>query len=125
VILDAEDPATPQRLRRTVREHALAGLRLTGAPSADNTYPWLNSPQALRSWEVADAAGLVVDIMITNEDNSAYGIPAIIQLAKAQYRWCAMESDAAPWPTHVRPCPVAPSTPCAALRRGAPAAFRS
>jgi L-fuconolactonase len=83
VILDMEDPATPQRLRRMVREHALAGLRLTGAPSADNTYPWLNSPQALRSWEVANAAGLVVDIMITNQDNSAYGIPAIIQLAKA------------------------------------------
>jgi L-fuconolactonase len=87
VILDAKDANAPDALRALIKDHKIAGVRLTGAPvkdaGADGPYPWLNSPQALKLWSVANETGIVMDIMITNEDNSEQGVPAIIKLAKA------------------------------------------
>ncbi|MFT3907688.1 MAG: amidohydrolase family protein [Steroidobacteraceae bacterium] len=83
VILDAQDARSPAQLQEMIQKHGIAGLRLTGAPSADGTFPWLSSPQALKVWEVANKYGIVLDIMITNEDNTQYGVPEIIKLAKA------------------------------------------
>ena len=83
VILDAQQPDTPATLARMIRERGVAGIRLTGSPSADGTFPWLSSPQALKVWEVANQAGIVLDIMITNQDNSLQGVPEILRLARA------------------------------------------
>lgn len=83
VILDAENAQSPAQLRDMIDKRDAAGIRLTGALAADNTLPWLSSPQALKVWEVANAAGAVVDIMITNQDNTQYGVAEITKLAKA------------------------------------------
>lgn len=83
VILDAQDEKTPDRLRDMIKNHGVGGLRLTGPPAADGTFPWLSSPQALKAWSVANDAGISMDIMITNHDNSLQGVPEIIKLAKA------------------------------------------
>ncbi|MGC3982447.1 MAG: amidohydrolase family protein [Steroidobacteraceae bacterium] len=81
VILDAQDAKAPEQLRDMINKRGAAGIRLTGAPEKDNTLPWLSSPQALKVWDVANKAGAVVDIMITNQDNTQY-VPEIIKLAK-------------------------------------------
>jgi L-fuconolactonase len=81
VILDAEDPATPDTVRRWIREHGLAGLRLFGGRKPDGTMPWLNSPQALKSWEAVNEAGLVMDIEVLSHGGGGPSIPAILELA--------------------------------------------
>ncbi len=82
VVLDATDPATPDTLRALIRDRNLAGLRLTGGPAPDGSFPWLNSPAALRCWAVADADGLVMDLMVSAQPRSEAAIAAIVDLAK-------------------------------------------
>ena len=83
VILDAEDADTPALVRRWVRDHGLAGLRLFGGRRPDGSMPWLNSPAALRSWEVAQEAGIVMDLEVLAQGGGGPSIPAIMALARA------------------------------------------
>lgn len=66
VILDAQDAATPDLVRRFVRDHALVGVRLFGGREPDGSMPWLNSAQALKTWEVAQEHALVMDLEVPN-----------------------------------------------------------
>jgi L-fuconolactonase len=81
VILDAEDPATPDRVRRLIDEQGLAGLRLFGGRLPDGSMPWLESPQALKSWEVIDEAGLVMDLEVLSQGGGGPSIPALLKLS--------------------------------------------
>jgi len=83
VILDAEDADTPALVRRWVRDHGLAGLRLFGGRRPDGSMPWLNSPAALRAWEVAQEAGIVMDLEVLAQGGGGPSIPAIMALARA------------------------------------------
>jgi L-fuconolactonase len=82
VILDAEDPATPDTVRRWVGEHGLCGLRLFGGRTADGSMPWLDSPAALRSWQVIDEAGIVMELEVLAQGGGGPSIPAILALAQ-------------------------------------------
>lgn len=81
VILDAEDPGTPDLVRRYVGEHGLAGLRLFGGRRPDGSMPWLNSPQALKAWEAVNEAGIVMDLEVLAQGGGGPSIPAILELA--------------------------------------------
>lgn len=83
VILDAKDTATPGLVRQFVREHALVGVRLFGGREPDGSMPWLNSPQALKTWEVAQEHALVMDLEVLSTGGGGPSIPAIISLAHA------------------------------------------
>jgi len=83
VILDAQDAQAPAQLRDMIKTRGAAGIRLTGALGSDGRYPWLSSPQALKVWDVVNEAGAVMDIMITNQDNTQHGVTEIVKLAKA------------------------------------------
>lgn len=83
VILDAEDAGTPALVRRWVRDHGLAGLRLFGGRRPDGSMPWLDSPAALRSWAVAQEAGIVMDLEVLAQGGGGPSIPAIMALARA------------------------------------------
>jgi predicted TIM-barrel fold metal-dependent hydrolase len=83
VILDAEDADTPALVRRWVRDHGLAGLRLFGGRRPDGSMPWLDSPAALRSWAVAQEAGIVMDLEVLAQGGGGPSIPAIMALARA------------------------------------------
>ena len=83
VILDAEDAGTPALVRRWVRDHGLAGLRLFGGRRTDGSMPWLDSPAALRSWAVAQEAGIVMDLEVLAQGGGGPSIPAIMALARA------------------------------------------
>jgi L-fuconolactonase len=85
VILDAEDAGTPDLVRRYVREHDLVGLRLFGGRQPDGSMPWLASPAALRSWEVVDEAGIVMDLEVLAQGGGGPSAAAILELAQ-RYR---------------------------------------
>ncbi len=82
VILDAEDVATPGLVRSWIERHRLAGVRLFGGRKPDGSMPWLNSPAALRTWEVVHEAGLVMDLEVLSNGGGGPSIPAIIDLAR-------------------------------------------
>lgn len=82
VILDAEDEATPGLVRQWIKDHGLSGVRLFGSRKEDGSMPWLNSPQALKTWEVAEEFGIVMDLEVLAKGGGAPSIPAIIELAR-------------------------------------------
>ncbi len=82
VILDAEDDTTPGLVRKYIKENGLAGVRLFGGRKPDGSMPWLNSPEALRTWDVAQEFGLVMDLEVLSEGGGGPSVPAIIELAR-------------------------------------------
>ena len=82
VILDAEDSATPALVRQYTRNNRLAGVRLFGGRKPDGSMPWLNSPAALKTWEVAQELGLVMDVEVLSHGGGGPSIPAIIELTR-------------------------------------------
>ncbi|MBI2729085.1 MAG: amidohydrolase [Polaromonas sp.] len=82
VILDAEDETTPVLVRKYIGENGLAGVRLFGGRKPDGSMPWLNSPEALRTWDVAQEFGLVMDLEVLSEGGGGPSVPAIIELAR-------------------------------------------
>ena len=82
VILDAEDEATPALVRQYIQQHGLAGVRLFGGRKPDGSMPWLNSPQALKTWDVAQKFGLVMDLEVLSQGGGGPSIPAILELAR-------------------------------------------
>ena len=82
VILDGEDPETPATVRRMIRDHGLAGLRLFGGRKPDGSMPWLDSAQALKCWEVIDDTGLVMNLEVLAHGGGGPSIPAIVKLSE-------------------------------------------
>ena len=82
VILDAEDAGTPDLIRRYVRDHQLAGVRLFGTRRPDGSMPWLNSPQALKTWAVTEECGLAMDLEVLAKGGGGSAIPSVIALAR-------------------------------------------
>lgn len=96
-VLNAEDPATPDVVRSLVKQHGLAGMRLTGMRAADGTFPWLDSSQALRTWEVINELGLVMDLMTTPPGNSPLAIAELLKLAP-RFPQTRLVLDHVAWP---------------------------
>lgn len=82
VILDAEDDGTPALVRQCIQKNGLAGVRLFGGRRPDGSMPWLNSPKALKTWDVAQEFGLVMDLEVLSQGGGGPSIPAIIELAR-------------------------------------------
>ena len=82
VILDAEDPTTAPLVRQYIENHGLAGVRLFGGRQPDGSMPWLNSPMALKTWEVAQEYGLVMDLEVLAIGGGGPSIPTLIELSK-------------------------------------------
>jgi predicted TIM-barrel fold metal-dependent hydrolase len=82
VILDAEDPGTPDLIRRQIKENGLAAVRLFGGRQPDGSMPWLNSPQALKTWEVLQEHGLVMNIEVLAIGGGGPSAAALIDLSQ-------------------------------------------
>ncbi len=63
VILDPVDPKTPAQLREMVQKHGVTGVRFTGNPAADGTYPYLDGKGAEAVWATANELGIAVELM--------------------------------------------------------------
>jgi predicted TIM-barrel fold metal-dependent hydrolase len=82
VMLDATASDTPATLDKFVRQRGVVGLRLYGRVEADGSLPWLDSPAALRTWDVADRHGLAMVLMFAPAQASAVALPKIAALAR-------------------------------------------
>lgn len=96
-VLNAEDAATPELVRSLVKQHGLAGVRLTGMRAADGTFPWLDSNQALKTWEVINELGLVMDLMTVPPGNSPLAIAELLRLAP-RFPQARLVLDHVAWP---------------------------
>lgn len=81
VIPNAEDAGTPALIERYIKEHDLAGVRLFGGREPDGSMPWLNSAQALKTWEIVNAHGLVMNLEVLATGGGGPSIPTLISLA--------------------------------------------
>ena len=82
VILDGEDPATPGTVRRWIDDYDLVGLRLFGGRRPDGSMPWLNSPQALKCWELIHQTRRVMNLEVLAHGGGGPSIPAILALSE-------------------------------------------
>lgn len=82
VVLDADDPATPDKLRDWTKTRKIAGLRLTGAKGPQGGYPWLDLPASLRTWAVVSDLGLTMDLAYAPQYFSADALEAILRTAR-------------------------------------------
>ncbi len=83
VIPDPQDPATPGQIRDWTLNHGLSSVRMFGWYKENEPTPWLNSPQALKVWEVAQELGLVIDIEFIAPGGGGVGISSILELHAA------------------------------------------
>jgi len=97
LILRAEFPETPEQLRALATRHNVCGLRLFGFPDADGSYPWLDSPSALKTWEVAASLGLTMVIMYAPGKPTRAALHRIIALAR-RFPKTVIALDHCGWP---------------------------
>jgi len=97
VVLNAEDPKTPDLMHALAIGHGLAGVRLTGMQAADGSFPWLTSAPALATWAAADALGLVMDLMTVPPGKSSAAIKQVMIVAM-QYPRVRIVLDHVAWP---------------------------
>jgi len=97
VVLDAEDPKTPDQVRQLIEQHGLAGVRLTGARGGAGAMPWLNSPAAQRTWAAVNATGLAMDLMTLPPGSAPEALSEYARLAQ-QYPQARLVLDHCGWP---------------------------
>lgn len=97
LILRADLPETPDKLRALATRHNVCGLRLFGFPDAEGAYPWLDSPAALKTWEVAAALGLTMVLMYAPGKPTPAALRRIIALAK-RFPETTIALDHCGWP---------------------------
>lgn len=97
LILRAEFPETPEQLRALATRHNVCGLRLFGFPDADGSYPWLDSPAALKTWDVAASLGLTMVIMYAPGKPTRAALHRIIALAR-RFPKTVIALDHCGWP---------------------------
>lgn len=81
VVLDAWEPSAPGALSDLVKNHDIVGLRLTGEEDEKGSFPWLDSDAALKTWAVADAAGITMNVLYAPVHYSAKAMEAILRVA--------------------------------------------
>lgn len=64
VILDTQDPATPEHFTEMVRHHRVCGLRMANTRPAQLDTAWMSSPAALRVWQTCGRLGTPVTLII-------------------------------------------------------------
>ncbi len=97
LILNAAAPETPEQLRTLAARHHVSGLRLFGYPDEAGNYPWLDSEAALKTWDVAAAAGLHMIVMYAPGKPSSAALGRIVALAK-RYPDTIIALDHCGWP---------------------------
>ena len=97
LILNAAAPDTPGQLRALAARHNVSGLRLFGYPDDAGEYPWLDSPAALKTWDVAAEMRLNMVVMYAPGKPSFAALRRIVALAK-RYPEIVIALDHCGWP---------------------------
>ncbi len=81
VMLDAQDPATPEIMTDMVRNQGVRGVRFAQTYIEDYDTAWMNSRNAMKSWQTAADLGVSVTIIIFRR-HLAWALPALEFLAR-------------------------------------------
>ncbi|WP_080406989.1 amidohydrolase family protein [Burkholderia ubonensis] len=103
VMLDANDPATPNRLRKFVKHSSVVGLRLSVTLGTDGTYPSLDSPRAHAVWAAADSLQLPIIVFplvhgADSHDAARNAMRRVLKLAR-RYPNVRVVLDHCGWPS--------------------------
>jgi L-fuconolactonase len=98
VILDPTEKETPGMLLRWVKEKGISGIRTIGGKNAAGEYPLLDSPEANRTWTVANELGIAVVVMTTPVYQSDAGALERIGKLAARYPNVRFVLDHLGWP---------------------------
>lgn len=119
VILDPANEATPDTLRRWVKEKGIAGIRTIGGKNAAGEYPLLDSPAAHRTWAVANELGIAVVLMTTPVYRADSGALERIAALASRYPNVRFVLDHLGWPA-AEPAPGFGFTPAQLALRSHP-----
>jgi len=97
VIIDANQPDAPARLRSLISGKGVAAVRLTGTTAPNGDSPWLASDQALNIWQVAADTGIALDLMYLPPMHSNAALAAIATAA-AKFPTVRVVLDHFGWP---------------------------
>lgn len=81
VVLDAQDPASPDALRSLAAAHRLGGLRIVAPQLSEKDTAWLDSEEALGLWRAAADLSLPVTVILYRLNNEA-GRAALLGVAR-------------------------------------------
>jgi predicted TIM-barrel fold metal-dependent hydrolase len=81
VVLDAEDPLSPDTLKGLAAKHRLGGLRMVAPQLTEKDTSWLDSDAALRLWRAAADLALPVTVILYRRNNEA-GRAALLGIAR-------------------------------------------
>lgn len=77
VVLDAQDPQTPQRYRRMVTEGSVRGFRMAHTRPWILDTGWMSSPQAMEVWKVCAELGTPMTLILFTKQ-----LPYLLPLVK-------------------------------------------
>jgi predicted TIM-barrel fold metal-dependent hydrolase len=81
VVLDAQDPASPEKLKHLAVEHRLGGLRIVAPQLTETDTAWLDGAEALGLWRAASDLALPVTVILYRRNNEA-GRAALLGIAR-------------------------------------------
>jgi L-fuconolactonase len=81
VVLDAQDPASPQLLKDLAARYRLGGLRVVAPGLTEHDTQWLDSDDALQLWRTAADLALPVTVILYRRNNAA-GRAALLGVAQ-------------------------------------------
>ena len=81
VILDTQDPATPEQYRRMVRESGVAGFRMANSRPWILDTAWLSSPAAMDVWRACADLGTPMTLIVF-DNQLPYVLPLIRIIAR-------------------------------------------
>lgn len=98
VVLDAQEEASRHELRRLAEQHRLGGVRIVAPGLSKDDTSWLDSPEALGYWEVAEELGLPVTVILYWLNNAA-GRAALLGLVRRFSVQILLDHTALPHPS--------------------------
>ncbi len=81
VVLDAQDPASPETLKGIAAKCRLGGLRMVAPQLTEHDTAWLDSDEALGLWRTASDLALPVTVILYRRNNEA-GRAALLGIAR-------------------------------------------
>jgi len=81
VVLDAQDPASPEQLKRLATARQLGGLRIVAPGLTEKDTAWLDSDEALGLWRAASDLARPVTVILYRRNNEA-GLAALLRVAR-------------------------------------------
>ena len=81
VMLDTQDPATPERFTEMVKNHAVRGFRMANSRPSHLDTAWMSSPAAMQVWNACAELSVPMTLIIFH-NQLVYTLPLLRVIAK-------------------------------------------